>query len=121
MVVELIILNEGSQMVGSAFPAIGNGDRLYRRSALWSGLEQQAMERQYRQTCAGGSFRVDQDILFSLQVLNNLVPNAAGLTASPPDEKRAGLSCQPAYDRPLANLGFRQEPDRCQAPQNRNI
>jgi hypothetical protein len=106
MVVELIITNEGSQMVGAAFPAIGNGDRLYRRSALWSGLEQQAMERQYRQTCAGGSFRVYQDTFPGPQIPDDLVPNPAGLTTAASNEERAGLSCQPAYDRPLADLGF---------------
>lgn len=119
--VELVVTNEGRQMVGAPVPSIGDGDGLDRRFAFRCGLEQQAVERQYGQTCAGGSFRVDQDILSGLQIPDNPVPDAAGLAASPPDEKRAGLPCQPAYDRPLADLGFRQEPDRCQASQNRNI
>ncbi len=119
--VELILSDKGSQMVRSAVSAIGNGHWLDWCFAFRGGPEQEAMERQYGQACAGGSFRVYQDILSGLQILDDLSPNASSLATPAMNEERAGLSSQPANERPLADLRFRQEANRREAPQNRNI
>jgi hypothetical protein len=45
MAVELVVSNEGGQMVGASVSAIGDGDGLDWCFAFRCGLEQQAVER----------------------------------------------------------------------------